>query len=255
MSPGELLEVYPFFKETYTRETGDLNEIFFITRTNAVAKMLKCCRQVEHVLDKLELLATLSPHLARLRHETQKPRNEFFCATLGDCHAGNIAISNTEKDVIFFDFDIIRFSSPLIDFHHFTAGSLSCRGSDKVKLVNQLLKLYMESFVQTAATLNCNINSSQLLAEYNITKPWFTITSYFVTLLTLEMQGVSQRDEDVFIERINFAKEQEEVKRLVTGMGGPVQTMMDKVLVFLEDVPVDELKVLEKLVMQLALGL
>ena len=264
VTPGQLLEKYPFFKECYTSETDDPNEDFFIRQTSAVDKMIRSdielCDQNDGrdtILEKLQRVVDLSPHLARLRHETQKPRQSFFCPTLGDVHAGNIAMSESKDDILFFDFDIVRLSSPLIDFHHFTAGSLKCPPKEKHAQIKKLLHIYIDSFLSTSRSLNNEITVEELLEEYKITRNWFTITSYFVPLLTLEMQGVTSQQEIEFIADINsldLQRDGEKIQEKVRRLGGPALAFRRNVLQFLEGVETEQLERLETLVAELHLG-
>ena len=263
LTPAEMLEKYPFLTECYTAETGDLNEGFFIWQTLAVDKIIRVDEEFSAapdklaVLEKLGRLVKLCPHLSRLRHETQKPRQQFFCPTLADVHGGNIAMSESEKDILFFDFDIIRISSPLIDFHHFTAGSLRCSPHDKPAIVDNLLMIYIDSFLSTCHALNCDAKKSELLDEYKLTHNWYTITSYFVPLLTLEIQGVSNEDEEKFFKEIinlDVDTESDKIREIVANIGNPVKVYKENVLKFLRSVEPGQLDKLEKQVIELKLN-
>jgi hypothetical protein len=110
--------------------------------------------------------------------------------------------------------------------------------------------------LSTCDTLNCEIRESDLQHEYKFTRNWYTITSYFVTLLTLQIHGVSQEQEDNFIadiNRLDLKRDGDEMRDTVRSFGEPVKTLCKNVVQFLENVETEELDRLERLVIDLNL--
>ena len=267
VTPAEMLEKYPFLTEYFTAETGDRSESFFIRQTLAADKIIRTDDDFLLSLDKnvlakkLARLVKLCPHLARLRHESQKPRLQLFCPTLGDLHGGNIAISESLQDIIFFDFDIVRISSPLIDFHNFTSWGLKYLPSQKPvlrcfspALIQNLLKIYISSFLSTCNSLNCQIKRSLLEEEYEHTHIWYTISSFYMTLFTMETQGVSNENEEKFMKEIislDVDTESDKIRKVVESFGQPVEVFKENVLKFLRSVETKQLDSLEQLAIKL----
>ena len=269
LTPAEMLEKYPFLTEYFTAETGDRSESFFIRQTLAADKIIRTDDDFllspdrDNLASKLAHLVNLCPHLARLRHESQKPRLQLFCPTLGDLHGGNIAISESFKDIIFFDFDIVRISSPLIDFHNFTSWGLKYLPSQKPvlrcfspTLIQNLLEIYFTSFISTCKSLNCQITRSLLQDEYESTHTWYTISSFYMTLFTMETQGVSNEEEDKFMKKIislAVDNESDRIREVVGSFGQPVKVFKENVMKFLRSVETEQLDSLDKLAIELDL--
>ena len=249
-TPGEMLKTRSYLTELFTSDANDLNHDIFSSSTSAVYKIVKVTESLStEASDKLERILRISPFLRKLRHEAQKARQECFCPTLGDVHRGNVAVSRDLTKVLFYDFGNVRLASPLIDFHHYTAGSLQVSPAEKAGVIGYLFGIYKESFLRASTALRSPITEDLLEAEFCFTRNWETITSYFVVLLTLMFEGVGQADEKLFTRRINSldaVKDRDMILAETKKMGNPAKVLIRNVLNFLDYILFEDIERLEK---------
>ena len=245
--PFEVLKAREYLTEFFTSDKSDSSREFFATFTSAIYKIIVCTETLSvESKSKLDRILKVSPLLRKLRHRTQEPRKEFYCPTLGDVHHGNVAVSRDLNTVLFYDFGNIRLSSPLIDFHHFTAGSLA--GTQQRNTVEVLFEIYAESFTTTCEKLGNIIPIESLESEFHVTKNWQTITRYFVVLLTLMFQRVSRNEEQGFVRRINsfdIEKDRNAVCCEFEKFGNPAKKLKSMVLDFLKEITIEDIESLE----------
>ena len=148
-------------------------------------------------LGVLERLENIIPNLPEILSKTLECSDELEIVTHGDFHMWNIAFSNQgEMDARFFDMQMMRATSGLVDVHHLL--SQVCTPATRNQHLHKFLSTYHLSFKQKC--LDLGLSESQISytreridEEYIARSPWgFVFGFCFVLPRFLSNQQLSQ---------------------------------------------------------------
>jgi len=125
------------------------------------------------VLDRLK---NIVPNLPQILYKTLDCPTDLCIVTHGDFHMWNVAFSNTGKmHTKFFDLQMLRATSGLIDVHHFL--SQVCTPATRNMHLHKFLETYHSSFKESCLSLG--LDESEIVytkevinKEYIVRSPW-----------------------------------------------------------------------------------
>ncbi|XP_066919518.1 uncharacterized protein [Clytia hemisphaerica] len=146
------------------------------------------------ILDRIEKLI---PMLPKILTKTLECPDELLIVTHGDFHMWNIAFANKgEMEAKFFDFQMLRTTSGLVDVHHLL--SQVCTPATRNQHLYKFLNTYHKSFKQEC--LDLGLEESQIdysleaiNKEYVMRSPWgFVFGFCFILPRFLSSKQLSQ---------------------------------------------------------------
>lgn len=163
----------------------------------------------------LERLEKLEPHLRQILSNSLSCPEELCVLTHGDFHMWNVAFSNKgQMEAKFFDFQLIRFTSGLIDVHHYL--SQVSTPATRNKHLHSFLKAYHDSFKETCRAFGLEEEASAysmetINKEYEMRSPW----GFFFGFLFILPRFVSKDFYDLLDEK----QESSEIIELLSEKG------------------------------------
>ena len=226
-STDEMKEKYPALKNyPLVLNSKDLGEIaagvplekatgILMQFTTSIASKVVITHIEDIVLDNDEKatyistmgrMAALAKYLPELVAEVRNQNSQLTSPILGDLNPNNIAISTDDTgDMIFYDFGLAGFSSPLMDVHWFLglANLLGVQGEK----VQEALDEYIDNFIAVSEKLGTKIERDALLEEFNTTKLGQYIVTFIVAAISLffqlKMSGASEESVKAFVHKIS----------------------------------------------------
>ena len=140
------------------------------------------------ILATMTKLASISCHMPGLIPATRNRDSHLACPILGSVTKINVAYSNDGSGkVIFYDFGLAGFASPLMDLQWFLGVESTAGFSDNE--MKSLLEIYVSQFVSVSGKLGVNVERVELIKEFHATKIGhqiinliFVASSFFVCL-------------------------------------------------------------------------
>ncbi|CAG2055219.1 unnamed protein product [Timema podura] len=178
----------------FTVENKDMISHTYIKPVKASVLLLRQCPEFEHLADRLEeMYATFIDDLIKTVKSDDTPLSVL---NHGDCWVNNILFKYSPdtgivEDIRFLDFQISRFSSPVLDLHYFLYSSVRY---DVLKDIGALLAEYYNALIKNLQQLGCGRLSYSLedLKRDFRKKLWFG----YITLSTVRV-GVMLDPESV----------------------------------------------------------
>lgn len=120
--------------------------------------------------------------------------NNLWGPVLGDFQPLNIAISDKIDQVVFFDFTHFMLSSVMLEFQRYMAICINLDPHHE-----QLLEVYIDSFIESISRFKLVVSREQLIAEFNLTRfnyiQWRFFMYSFVPMQNAELyNAVSDAD-------------------------------------------------------------
>ena len=116
-------------------------------------------------------LKAMAPYLLKIMHKVQSPQEPGALVTHGDFHAFNIAFA--KETVKFFDLQVSRYSSGMIDVHHYI--SQITTPEFRAVYLPEILSAYLNSFNNFCSIAGVSPlfnNVSDIMNEYLAKAPW-----------------------------------------------------------------------------------
>ena len=238
-SPDEMKEKYPalinYPPVLNTQDFGDFvggvpaerstGKLMHIITSVANKVLMSQIGDVEADISKQgEILATMGKltaiagHLPELIAEVRNQESQFTCPILGDLNGNNIAVSTQHPgDMIFFDFGLAGFASPLMDVHWFLGEAIIYGLPDEA--VKKFLDEYTVKFVAVLEKLGIKLERAALIKEFYATKAGQHILSFMIAALAFfykfKVKGIPAATVAVFVTNItalNCTDDQNEIK-------------------------------------------
>ena len=136
------------------------------------------------ILATMRRLASISCQMPGLIPETRNRDSHLACPIFGDVNKVNVAYSNDGSGrVIFYDFGLAGFASPLMDLQWFL-GVESTEGfsDDEMK---SMLEIYVSQFVSVSGKLGVNVERVELIKEFHATKIGHHIVNFIIVTVSL----------------------------------------------------------------------
>jgi len=165
--------------------TANMNNILQnVCSSSVTVKMLKMLQNntaKEHAQLKERCnLNTLDKLIRWQMDDNRKPvllttDNNLWGPVLGDFQPLNIAISDKIDQVVFFDFTHFMLSSVMLEFQRYMG---LCTNLDPNR--EQLLEVYIDSFIESISRFKLDVSRKQLMAEFNLTKFYYIQWRFFI---------------------------------------------------------------------------
>ena len=165
--------------------TANMNNILQnVCSSSVTVKMLKMLQNntaKEHAQLKERCnLNTLDKLIRWQMDDNRKPvllttDNNLWGPVLGDFQPLNIAISDKIDQVVFFDFTHFMLSSVMLEFQRYMG---LCTNLDPH--CEQLLEVYIDSFIESISRFKLDVSRKQLIAEFNLTKFYYIQWRFFI---------------------------------------------------------------------------
>ena len=101
--------------------------------------------------------------------------NNLWGPVLEDFQPLNIAISDKIDQVVFFDFTHFMLSSVMLEFQRYMG---VCTNLDPNR--EQLLEVYIDSFIESISRFKLAVSREQLIAEFNLTRFYYVQWRFFI---------------------------------------------------------------------------
>ena len=101
--------------------------------------------------------------------------NNLWGPILGDFQPLNIAISDKIDQVVFFDFTHFMLSSVMLEFQRYMGLCISLDPH-----CEQLLEVYIDSFIESVSRFKLAVSREQLIAEFNLTRFYYVQWRFFI---------------------------------------------------------------------------
>ena len=124
--------------------------------------------------DDIARLMNTTNYLYDFYHEELfTPAEPLSVIIHGDFHMWNIAFDGHSQAVKFFDLQVSRYASPMIDVHHYLAQTTTAE--TRRKHLDEFLAAYQTGFNDTLRRLNSaqeHLKRGDILKEYKRVSPW-----------------------------------------------------------------------------------